>query len=111
NEVFGPVITLQPYRDFGEALRIANDTTYGLQAGVFTNDVEKVFRAHREIRVGGVIHNDVSAFRADQMPYGGVKDSGYGREGLRYAMDEMSEERILVLSGIDFRFGPVSGVG
>jgi aldehyde dehydrogenase (NAD+) len=60
-----------------------------------------VFRAHREIRVGGLIHNDVSAFRADQMPYGGVKASGYGREGLRYAMQDMSETRILVLSGLD----------
>jgi acyl-CoA reductase-like NAD-dependent aldehyde dehydrogenase len=101
NEVFGPVVTLQPYDEFTEALRVANETNYGLQAGIFTNDIEKVFLAHREIRVGGVIHNDVSAFRADQMPYGGVKDSGYGREGLRYAMDEMSETRILVLSGID----------
>jgi len=101
NEVFGPVVTLQSYAGFDEALRIANETNYGLQAGIFTNDIERVFRAHREIRVGGVIHNDVSAFRADQMPYGGVKDSGYGREGLRYAMDDMSETRILVLSGID----------
>jgi acyl-CoA reductase-like NAD-dependent aldehyde dehydrogenase len=82
-------------------LDMANETDYGLQGGIFTNDIEKVFRAHREWRVGGVIHNDVSAFRADQMPYGGVKDSGYGREGLRYAMDEMSETRILVLSGLD----------
>ncbi len=101
NEVFGPVVTVQSYTTFDEALDMANDTDYGLQGGIFTNDVEKVFRAHREWRVGGVIHNDVSAFRADQMPYGGVKDSGYGREGLRYAMDEMSEMRILVLSGLD----------
>jgi acyl-CoA reductase-like NAD-dependent aldehyde dehydrogenase len=99
-EVFGPVVTVQPYATFDEAIATANDTEYGLQAGVFSGDVEKVFRAHRELRVGGVIHNDVSAFRADQMPYGGVKDSGYGREGLRYAMDEMSEVRILVLSGL-----------
>ncbi len=101
NEVFGPVITLQTYETFDEALQLANETSYGLQAGVFTNDIEKVFRAHREIEVGGVVHNDVSSFRADQMPYGGEKDSGFGREGLRYAMDEMSEMRILVLSGID----------
>jgi aldehyde dehydrogenase (NAD+) len=100
-EVFGPVVTLSPYDTFDEALAVANDTDYGLQAGIFTNDVEKVHRAHREIRVGGLIHNDVSAFRADQMPYGGVKASGYGREGLRYAMEEMSETRILVLSGLD----------
>lgn len=101
NEVFGPVVTVAPYADFDEALRMANDSAYGLQAGIFSNDIQKVFRAHRELRVGGVIHNDVSAFRADQMPYGGVKDSGYGREGVRYAMDEMSEIRALVLSGID----------
>jgi acyl-CoA reductase-like NAD-dependent aldehyde dehydrogenase len=101
NEVFGPVVTVAPYTDFDEALLMANDSAYGLQAGVFSNDIERVFLAHRELRVGGVIHNDVSAFRADQMPYGGVKDSGYGREGVRYAMDEMSEIRVLVLSGID----------
>ena len=100
-EVFGPVVTLQPYGTFDEAIEMANDSDYGLQAGVFTRDVERVFHAHRELEVGGVIHNDVSAFRADQMPYGGAKDSGYGREGVRYAMDEMSELRVLVLSGLD----------
>ncbi len=100
-EVFGPVVTLQPYETFDEAVAMANDSDYGLQAGVFTKDVERVFHAHRELEVGGVIHNDVSAFRADQMPYGGSKDSGYGREGVRYAMDEMSELRILVLGGLD----------
>ena len=100
-EVFGPVVTVQPYDTFTDAIAMANDSEYGLQAGVFTNDVDKVFLAHRDLEVGGVIHNDVSAFRADQMPYGGVKDSGYGREGVRYAMDEMSEMRILVLSGLE----------
>jgi acyl-CoA reductase-like NAD-dependent aldehyde dehydrogenase len=99
-EVFGPVVVVEPYATFTEAIAQANDSEYGLQAGVFTNDVENVFLAHRELQVGGVIHNDVSAFRADQMPYGGVKDSGDGREGVRYAMDEMSEVRILVLSGL-----------
>ena len=69
----------------------------GIKEGV----VEKIFYAHRELRVGGLIHNDVSAFRADQMPYGGVKSSGVGKEGLRYAMEEMSELRLLVLSGLD----------
>ena len=100
-EVFGPVVTVQPYDTFTDAIAMANDSEYGLQAGVFTNDVDKVFLAHRDLEVGGVIHNDVSAFRADQMPYGGVKDSGDGREGVRYAMDEMSEQRILVLSGLE----------
>src|SRR5947208_3032697 len=100
-EVFGPVITVQPYTSFEEAVAIAEDSPFGLQAGLFTNDVEKVFYAHRELRVGGLIHNDVSAWRADQMPYGGVKSSGIGKEGLRYAMEEMTELRLLVLSGID----------
>jgi aldehyde dehydrogenase (NAD+) len=100
-EVFGPVVTLAAYDTFDEAIAVANDTEYGLQAGVFTGDIGKIFHAHREIRVGGLVHNDVSSFRADQMPYGGVKASGYGREGLRYAMEDMSETRILVLSGLD----------
>lgn len=100
-EVFGPVITVQTYSDFDQAIAIANDSPYGLQAGLFTNDLAKVFRAQRELRVGGLIHNDVSAWRADQMPYGGVKASGVGKEGLRYAMEEMSELRLLVMSGLD----------
>jgi aldehyde dehydrogenase (NAD+) len=99
-EIFGPVITVQPYQTFEEAIAEANATRYGLQAGVFTKDIERAFLAHRELNVGGVIVNDVSAFRADQMPYGGTKDSGTGREGLRYAMREMTEPRIMVLSGL-----------
>ncbi|MGH2771077.1 MAG: aldehyde dehydrogenase family protein [Actinomycetota bacterium] len=99
-EVFGPVVTISPYCDFEEALAEVNATRYGLHAGVFTRDLERVFLAHRELEVGGVIVNDVSAFRADQMPYGGAKDSGHGREGLRYAMEEMTQSRILVLSGV-----------
>ena len=83
-----------------EALAEVNDSPYGLQAGVFTSSVERAMLAHRELQVGGVIVNDVSAFRADQMPYGGSKESGYGREGLRYAMEEMTEPRILVLSHV-----------
>ena len=99
-EVFGPVITVQSYQTFEEALAGVNDSPYGLQAGVFTSSVERAMLAHRELQVGGVIVNDVSAFRADQMPYGGSKESGYGREGLRYAMEEMTEPRILVLSHV-----------
>ena len=99
-EVFGPVTTISSYQTFEEAVAEVNDTPYGLQAGVFTSDIERAFTAHRDIVVGGVIVNDVSAFRADQMPYGGSKDSGYGREGLRYAMAEMTEPRIMVLSNI-----------
>ena len=99
-EIFGPVVTIAPYATFEEAIERVNDPRYGLQAGVFTNDVTRAFQAHRDLEVGGVIVNDVSAFRADQMPYGGVKDSGVGREGLRYAMEEMTEPRILVFSNV-----------
>ena len=99
-EIFGPVVTIQKYETFEEALGVVNDSKYGLQAGVFTNDINRAFEAHRSIEVGGLIVNDVSAFRADQMPYGGSKDSGFGREGLRYAMEEMTEPRIMVLSHV-----------
>jgi aldehyde dehydrogenase (NAD+) len=99
-EIFGPVVTLEGYSSFEEALALANETDYGLQAGVFTSDVGRIMLAHRDLEVGGVIVNDVSSFRADQMPYGGSKDSGTGREGLRYAMDEMTERRVLVLSEV-----------
>jgi acyl-CoA reductase-like NAD-dependent aldehyde dehydrogenase len=99
-EVFGPVITVQPYQTFEEALEEVNGTPFGLQAGVFTSSIERAMLAHRELEVGGVIVNDMSAFRADQMPYGGSKESGYGREGLRYAMEEMTEPRIMVLSNV-----------
>jgi acyl-CoA reductase-like NAD-dependent aldehyde dehydrogenase len=99
-EIFGPVVTLSPYQTFEEALALVNDSKFGLQAGVFTNDINRAFDAHRTIEVGGVIVNDVSAFRADQMPYGGSKDSGFGREGLRFAMEEMTEPRIMVLSHV-----------
>jgi acyl-CoA reductase-like NAD-dependent aldehyde dehydrogenase len=99
-EVFGPVTTIGPYQTFEEAIREVNASPYGLQAGVFTRDVERAFLAHRDLEVGGVILNDVSAFRAEQMPYGGTKDSGVGREGLRSAMEEMTEPRILVVSHI-----------
>jgi acyl-CoA reductase-like NAD-dependent aldehyde dehydrogenase len=99
-EVFGPVITVQPYQTFEEALSEVNESEYGLQAGLFTSSIERAMLAHRELEVGGIIVNDVSAFRADQMPYGGSKESGYGREGLRYAMQEMTEPRIMVLSHV-----------
>jgi acyl-CoA reductase-like NAD-dependent aldehyde dehydrogenase len=99
-EIFGPVVTISPYQTFEEALALVNDSKFGLQAGVFTNDINRAFEAHRTIEVGGVIINDVSAFRADQMPYGGSKDSGFGREGLRFAMEEMTEPRIMVLSHV-----------
>ena len=99
-EIFGPVVTLETYSEYEDAIARVNETRYGLQAGVFTRDIERLMLAHRDIVCGGVIANDISAFRADQMPYGGSKDSGVGREGLRYAMEEMTEPRILVLSNI-----------
>ncbi|HZD79699.1 MAG TPA: aldehyde dehydrogenase family protein [Actinomycetota bacterium] len=99
-EIFGPVVTISPYQTFDEAIAEVNNSRFGLQAGVFTNDLERAFQAHRQIQTGGVVINDQSAFRADQMPYGGSKDSGFGREGLRYAMEEMTEPRIMVISNI-----------
>ncbi|MFG3494545.1 aldehyde dehydrogenase family protein [Streptomyces sp. NPDC047928] len=99
-EVFGPVLTL--HRTDGEAAAFAavNDSKFGLQAGVFTHDLQTAFRAHRTLEVGGVIVGDVPSYRADQMPYGGVKQSGVGREGVRYAMDDYTYERVLVLTGL-----------
>ncbi len=98
NEVFAPVIVLQPYESESEVIREVNDSPFGLQAGLFTNDARFIFRAFRELEVGGVIVNDVSSYRMDSMPYGGVKDSGFGREGIRYAIEEMTEMRLLALS-------------
>jgi acyl-CoA reductase-like NAD-dependent aldehyde dehydrogenase len=95
-EVFGPVAVLERVKDFDEAITRTNDSTYGLQAGVFTNNFANVKRAHNELEVGGVIINNIPGFRVDSMPYGGVKDSGLGREGVKYAMEEMSEPRLIV---------------
>lgn len=95
-EVFGPVITLSQYDEFSEGIGMINDSKFGLQAGVFTKDAALVHQAFHGLEVGGVIVNEVPTFRADHMPYGGVKQSGLGREGLRYAMEEFCERRILV---------------
>jgi aldehyde dehydrogenase (NAD+) len=99
-EVFGPVLSVARFTDIDEAFAQVNSSKYGLQAGLFTTEVQVAFRAHRELEVGGVIVGDVPSFRADQMPYGGWKDSGVGREGLRSAMNDLTEERILVLTGL-----------
>jgi len=98
DEVFGPVAVVEPYTSFAEACRRVNASRYGLQAGVFTRDLHAAFYAFRELEVGGVVINDVPSFRVDHMPYGGVKDSGFGREGVRYAIEEMTELRLLVLN-------------
>jgi acyl-CoA reductase-like NAD-dependent aldehyde dehydrogenase len=97
-EIFGPVVTVEPYRDFDDALRKVNNSAYGMQAGVFTRDAKLLFQAYEELEVGGVIAGDVPSFRIDQMPYGGVKDSGLGREGLRYAIEEMTEPKLMVMN-------------
>ncbi len=97
-EVFAPVVTVEPYDDFDDAIRRINDSPFGLQAGLFTRDARLLFRAFEELEVGGVIAGDMSSFRIDHMPYGGVKESGMGREGVRYAIEEMTEPRILVLN-------------
>jgi acyl-CoA reductase-like NAD-dependent aldehyde dehydrogenase len=96
-EVFGPVVTVNPVESLDEAIALANGTRYGLQAGVFMRDVKQVLRAARELEFGGVMVNEAPTFRADQMPYGGVKESGNTREGPAYAIREMTEERVVVL--------------
>jgi len=96
-EVFGPVVTVSPFDSLDEAIGLANGTKYGLQAGIFTSNVKKALRAAHELEFGGVTVNEAPTFRADQMPYGGVKDSGNTREGPAYSVREFTEERVVVL--------------
>lgn len=95
-EIFGPVVILEPFSSFQQALNEVNNSRYGLQAGVFTSSLTEMNLAFNHLQVGGVIINDVPTFRVDHMPYGGVKDSGLGREGVKYAIHEMLEPRLLV---------------
>ena len=88
---------LEPFADFDEAIRIVNDSRYGLQAGLFVRDITKIQEAWDELEVGGVIIGDVPSWRVDHMPYGGVKDSGIGREGIRFAIEELTEIRLLAI--------------
>jgi acyl-CoA reductase-like NAD-dependent aldehyde dehydrogenase len=97
-ELFGPLLTVTPYTHFEEGLAALNHSEYGLQAGVFTQDINKIFQAYRELEVGAVLANEIPTFRADHMPYGGVKESGLGREGVRYAIEDMTELKLLVLN-------------
>ncbi len=97
-EAFAPVAVVYRYKDFEEALEGVNHSVYGLQAGVFTNDLNKAFRAYEVLDVGGVIVNDIPTFRIDHMPYGGIKESGFGREGLKYAIEEMTEIKLMALN-------------
>ena len=96
NEAFGPVVVLESFRDIGEAIRAVNDSQFGLQAGVFTSSILSVQQAKDELEVGGILVNEVPTYRQDSLPYGGVKESGLGREGLRYAMEDFSERRTVV---------------
>jgi len=96
HEIFGPVITLEPFVEFADAIDFVNEGRFGLQAGIFTNNLDEMNASFQGLEVGGVIINDVPTFRVDHMPYGGVKDSGQGREGIKYAMMDMMEPKILV---------------
>jgi len=96
-EAFGPVAILEPFDDYDAVLKKVNDSRYGLQAGIFTRDLYKAQKAWDELEVGGVVIGDVPSWRVDHMPYGGVKDSGIGREGIRYALEDMTELRLMVV--------------
>ncbi|NUP90803.1 MAG: aldehyde dehydrogenase family protein, partial [Candidatus Sumerlaeia bacterium] len=97
-EVFGPVAVVETWDDFDDVLRRVNDSAYGLQAGVFTRDLHRAAQAFRDLEVGGVVVNNTPTFRIDHQPYGGEKDSGLGREGIRWAIEEMTTVRILSLN-------------
>jgi glyceraldehyde-3-phosphate dehydrogenase (NADP+) len=97
-EIFGPVVTVEAYNGFEKAIEAVNASTFGLQAGLFTNDMRAIFKAYEALEVGGVIVGDAPTFRVDHMPYGGVKDSGFGREGVKYAIEEMTEPKLLVIN-------------
>ena len=98
DEIFAPVVSIIPFNDFNDAVSLVNNSIYGLQAGVYTHSLKNALIAVREIKVGGVIINDVPTFRVDQMPYGGVKGSGIGREGLKYAIEEMTDIKMVVFN-------------
>jgi acyl-CoA reductase-like NAD-dependent aldehyde dehydrogenase len=100
SEAFGPICTIEPFKDFKAVVEKADTTCFGLQTGVFTRDIHKAFYAYRNLHVGGVVINDVPSVRVDSMPYGGVKDSGVGKEGVRYSIEEMTELKTMVLKDI-----------
>jgi acyl-CoA reductase-like NAD-dependent aldehyde dehydrogenase len=97
-EVFGPVAVIETYHDFDDVLARVNDSRYGINAGVFTNDINKAWRAFETLEVGCVVINDSPHFRIDRMPYGGVKESGFGREGVQYTMEEMQEIKAMIVN-------------
>jgi acyl-CoA reductase-like NAD-dependent aldehyde dehydrogenase len=98
-ELFAPIATLHRYATVDEALALVNHSSFGLQCGIFTRDLTFAMRAHERLEVGAVLINQVPTFRVENMPYGGVKDSGFGREGIRYAMEDMTEPRALIIHG------------
>jgi acyl-CoA reductase-like NAD-dependent aldehyde dehydrogenase len=98
-EVFGPVTVVEPFGTFEDAITACNASRFGLQAGIFTRDIGRMLHAWRELEYGGVLINEIPTFRVDNFPYGGTKDSGFGREGVRYAMEEMTEPKVLVVQG------------
>lgn len=95
-EVFAPIVVVNRISSVEEGIAAINDSNYGLQAGIFTNDIQTAFRASKQLEVGGVMINDIPTYRVDQMPYGGVKESGTGKEGLKYAICEMTETKLVV---------------
>lgn len=95
-EVFGPVAILDSFDNFDEAIDMVNDSKFGLQVGVYTNSLANVKKSHEKLEVAGIIINDIPGFRIDTMPYGGIKMSGFGREGIKYTMEEMTEPRLIV---------------
>ena len=98
NEAFAPLVVLFTFSDFDEAIAEVNDSAFGLQTGVFTNDLSHAWQAFNELEVGGVVMNDISSYRVDHMPYGGIKDSGLGREGLRWSIEDMTELKLMVVA-------------
>ena len=95
-EIFGPVVVIEKYSNFTNAVSMINNSEFGLQAGVFTNSINEMNQAFAELEVGGVVINDVPTFRVDHMPYGGIKNSGFGREGVKYSIHEMMEPKLMV---------------
>jgi len=95
-EIFAPVVIVNSVTTIEEAIEAVNDSHYGLQAGIFTPSIETAFKASKALQVGGVLINDVPTYRVDHMPYGGVKESGTGREGIKYAIEEMTEMKLVI---------------
>ena len=96
-EIFGPVVTISPYTKLQDAFNLMNDSPFGLQAGIFTHNIDIMYQAYSNLEVGAVLVNEIPTFRADHMPYGGIKQSGLGREGVRYAIEELTEPKLLIV--------------